>query len=49
MYMKVNISLCNGDANQWEDKDDTVIFYPEVNLVATKLVPVVSTAHLLVW
>ena len=46
--MKVNTSLCKGDANQWKDKDDTVIFYPEVHLVATKLVHVVSTAHLVI-
>ena len=26
MYMNVNTSLCKGDANQREDKDDTVIF-----------------------
>ena len=26
MYMNVNTSLCKRDANQWEDKDDTVIF-----------------------
>ena len=26
MYVKVNISLCNDDANQWEDKVDTMIF-----------------------
>ena len=25
MYVKVNTSLCNGDANQWEDKVDTMI------------------------
>ena len=28
MYIKVNISLCKEDANQREDKDDTVIFIP---------------------
>ena len=39
MYMKVNTSLCMRIANQRED-DDTVIFYPKVHLVATKLVPV---------
>ena len=26
MYVKVNTSLCNGDANQREDKVDTMIF-----------------------
>ena len=26
MYVEVNTSLCNGDANQWEDKVDMVIF-----------------------
>jgi hypothetical protein len=28
MYMKVNTSLCNRDANQREDKDDMAIFLP---------------------
>jgi hypothetical protein len=28
MYVKVNTSMCNEDANQQEDKDDTVIFLP---------------------
>jgi hypothetical protein len=27
MYMKVNTSLCKGDANQWEDKDDMMILF----------------------
>jgi hypothetical protein len=27
-YMNVNTSLCKEDANQWEDKDDMVIFIP---------------------
>ena len=40
--------LCIGNANQREDKDDMVIFHPEVHLVATKLVSIVSTAHLVV-
>ena len=48
MYMNVNTSLCKGDANQQEDKDDHDDFYPEVHLVATKLVPVMSIAHLVV-
>ena len=26
IYMKVNTSLSNEDANQWEYKDDTMIF-----------------------
>jgi hypothetical protein len=26
MYMKVITSLCKGDANQQEDKDDMIIF-----------------------
>ena len=46
--MKVNTRLCKGDANEQEDKDDTVFFYPEVHLGAIKLVPIVSTAHLVV-
>jgi hypothetical protein len=45
--MKVNISLCIGITNQQKD-DDTVIFYLNVHLVVTKLVPVVSIAHLVV-
>jgi hypothetical protein len=28
MYMNVNTSLCKGDVNQREDKDDSVIFIP---------------------
>jgi hypothetical protein len=48
MYMKVNPSLCNGDANQWEEQCLHGDFSFEVHLVATKLVPVVSTAHLVV-
>jgi hypothetical protein len=26
LYMTINTSLCKGDTNQREDKDDTVIF-----------------------
>jgi hypothetical protein len=26
MYVKVITRLCNEDANQWEDKVDTIIF-----------------------
>jgi hypothetical protein len=48
MYMKVITSLCKEDANQQEDKDDTVIFYLEVHVLANKLVPIVSTTHLVV-
>ena len=48
MYMKVNTSLYKGDANQWDDKKTHGDFYPRVHLVATKLVPVVSTVHLVV-
>jgi glucose dehydrogenase len=32
-----------------KSKNDTMNFYPKVHLVATKLVPVVSTTHLVVW
>jgi hypothetical protein len=28
MYINVITSLCKGNANKWEDKDDTVIFIP---------------------
>jgi hypothetical protein len=44
--MKVNTSLCMGITNQRE-YDDMVIFLSRGSL-ATKLVPVVSTAHLVV-
>jgi hypothetical protein len=47
--MKVNTSLCKGIANQWKDKDDTMIFSPEVHVLANTLVPIVSTSHLVVW
>jgi hypothetical protein len=40
--------MCNGDANQWEEQGWHDDFYPEVHLVTTKLVPVVSTTHLVV-
>ena len=35
-------------ANHREDDDkvDTVIFFPEVHLFANKLIPIVSTTHL---
>ena len=36
MYMKVNTSLCNGDANQREDKDDTVIFLLRFTCLPTR-------------
>jgi hypothetical protein len=48
MYMKVITSLCKEDTNQQEDKDDMVIFYAEVHVLANTLVPVVSTTHLVV-
>jgi hypothetical protein len=48
MYMKVITSLCKEDANQREGKDDTVIFYPKVHVLANKLVLIVSTTHLVV-
>jgi hypothetical protein len=35
MYMKVNTSLCNRDANQQEDKDDTAIFLPKFTCLPT--------------
>ena len=37
--MKVITSLCKGDANHWEDKDDTMIF-PEVHVLANTLVAI---------
>jgi hypothetical protein len=40
--------MCNEDANQWEFKDDTMIFYPDVHVLANMLVPIVSIAHLVV-
>jgi hypothetical protein len=39
--------LCNGDTNQREDKDNTVIF-PKVHELANTLVPVVLIVHLVV-
>ena len=49
MYMKVIASLCNGDANQQEEQGGHDDFSPEVHVFANTLVPVVSTAHLVVW
>ena len=48
MYMKVIASLCNRDANQWEEQGSHDDFSPEVHVFANTLVPVVSTAHLVV-
>ena len=48
IYMKVNASLCNGDANQREEQGRHDDFSPEVHVFANTLVPVVSTAHLVV-
>jgi hypothetical protein len=48
MYMNVTTSLCKGDANQREDKDDTMIFLLRFTCLPTRYVPVVSTAHLVV-
>jgi hypothetical protein len=48
IYIKVNTSLCWGIANQWDEQGWCGDFYPEVHLVATKLVPVVTTTHLVV-
>jgi hypothetical protein len=42
--VNVNTSLCWGIANQRDDKVDTMIFYPEVHLVATKLVLVETSS-----
>jgi hypothetical protein len=42
--VNVNTSLCWGIANQRDDKVDTMIFYPEVHLFATKLVPVETSS-----
>ena len=36
MYMKVITSLCEGDANQQEDKDDTMIFIPRFMCLPTR-------------
>ena len=49
MYMKVNTSLCNGDGNQRKDKDDMAIFLPRFTCLPTCYVPIVLTAHLVVW
>ena len=49
MYMKVVTSLCNEDANQWKEQGWHGDFSPEVHVLANTLVPVVSTAHLVVW
>jgi uncharacterized membrane protein YhaH (DUF805 family) len=46
--MKVNTNLCKGIANQQDEQGWHDNFYPEVYLVATKLVLVVSIAHLVV-
>ena len=48
IYMKVNASLCNGEANQREEQGWHDDFSPEVHVFANTLVPVVSTAHLVV-
>ena len=48
MHMKVIASLCNGDANQWEEQGCYDDFSPEVHVFANTLVPVVSTAHLVI-
>ena len=47
--MKVITSLCKGIANQWEEQCSHGDFSPEVHMTANTLVPVVSTAHLVVW
>jgi hypothetical protein len=46
MYKKVNISLCWGITNQtgWQGWHDD--FYPEIHLVATKLVPVETSSKI---
>ena len=43
MYMKVITSLCNADVNQWEYKDDTMIFF-KVHVLANTLVPVETSS-----
>ena len=48
MYAKVITSLCNEDANQREEQGSHDDFSPEVHVLANTLVPVVSTAHLVV-
>jgi hypothetical protein len=48
MYMKVNTSLCKGEANQREEQGCHNDFSSEVHVFANMLVPVVSTAHLVV-
>ena len=47
MYMKVNTSLCNEDANQREYKGDTMIFYPEVHVLTNTLVPVETSSKVI--
>ena len=39
IYMKVNTSLCNEDANQREYKDDTMIFILRFTCLPTRLSP----------
>ena len=46
--MKVIASLCNGDANQREEQGRHDDFSPEVHVFTNTLVPIVSTAHLVV-
>ena len=48
MYIKVIASLCNRNANQREEQGWHDDFSPEVHVFANTLVPVVSTAHLVV-
>jgi hypothetical protein len=35
MYMKVITSLCKGIANQWDNKDDMMIFIPRFTCLPT--------------
>ena len=42
--MKVITSLCNEDANQQEYKDDTMIFFPKVHVLANTLVPIKTSS-----
>ena len=46
--MRVNTSLCKGDANQWDEQGWHGDFYPDVHLFATKLVPIETSSKVAV-